>query len=120
MNSMKAVRSFWTTCLTLLALSLTSVVHSAPLLLPVDQTEPAHVIDESTHLSSHCEDKQEHSVERNNTANNCCSSSCYISVPFSPFSHLELLPAHSLALILSDPPAPLSSFTRALYKPPIA
>lgn len=132
------MRTIWLTTITLVALLLSSIVSSTPL-MPIQmavanqvivQTDVVHqMVMESDTTDSHCASSMKNAVD---TEQSCCAPdnitsdhqcnaiSCVVSFSLiieSVHSHTQ---PHSLILISKEPSRRISSIANALYKPPIA
>ncbi|MFC1233669.1 hypothetical protein [Vibrio sp. F74] len=134
------MRTIWLTTITLVALLLSSIVSSTPL-MPIqmavanqvtvtDQTDATHQMTmESDTPDSHCASSMKNTVDfeasccnpDNITSDHQCNAiSCVVSFSLiieSVHSHTQ---PHSLILISKEPSRRISSIANALYKPPIA
>lgn len=122
------MHTFWVTILTLVAIMLSSVANSAPL-MPLQMLADNQMTMSEDSSGSHCASSHESTVSEQQeccegegmiSEHQCCYSSCFTnySVVTSPI--YELSQTSILVLISKDPISRVSSITSALFRPPIA
>lgn len=119
---LKNIKTFWITCIILLALTLVNVANCAPLVSLQDSNSThslsEHKADIENHISTdHCSEIEEHTDLE--APNHCCSSNCLLSLPIVFTSKNNLNQPYTLALIPLEPAVNADAFSNALYKPPI-
>ncbi|WP_375748282.1 hypothetical protein [Vibrio sp. HN007] len=122
------MHTIWVTVLTLVAIMLSNVVNSAPL-MPLQMLADSQMSMSTNIGDSHCTSSHE-SVSNEQqeccdgdsmtSEHQCCYSSCVTSYSVITSPHYELSQTSDLVLISKDPISRVSSIASALFRPPIA
>ncbi|MEZ9946799.1 hypothetical protein [Vibrio breoganii] len=114
--------------MTLVAIMLSSVVNSAPL-MPLQMLVDSQMTNIETSNDSHCasshgsidsELQECCGGENMSSEHQCCYSSCVPSYSVASFMGYELSQTSVLVPIIKDPISHVSSIANALFRPPIA
>ncbi|MEC6816904.1 hypothetical protein VXS05_17965 [Photobacterium toruni] len=127
----KRLRTIWITSFTLIALLLSSVAFSAPLMsikmlgmnnsmmtmsLPMDccddESMTPHQHHQAQQSTVHC--------DKMGGIDNCCSVACLSNIAFLPSQFEHLSQPSNLTLIAIEKTHQLNTTTPTLYRPPIA
>ena len=128
------MHTIWLTTFTLIAILLSSVASSTPLMpLKMAVANQITISNEKTMASdsndSHCSSAQEIAPvaepsccdsEQMHSDHQCCPASCVTSFSIIVDSEKNYIQPFSLILISKEPHKHISSIASALYKPPIA
>ncbi len=127
----KRLRTIWITSFTLIALLLSSVASSAPL-MSVKMLNMNHSMMVMSSSMDCCDDEsmtdhQHHQAPESPShcdnmggIDNCCSIACVSSVAFLPHNFNSLSQQSNLTLIAIEKTHQLNTSTPTLYRPPIA
>ena len=127
----KRLRTIWITSFTLIALLLSSVASSAPLMsikmlsmnnsMMVmsstmdccdDESMASHEHHQAQQSAAHC--------DKMGGVDNCCSIACLSNIAFIPSQFENLFQPSNLTLIAIEKTHQLNTTTPTLYRPPIA
>ncbi|WP_297482599.1 hypothetical protein [uncultured Photobacterium sp.] len=127
----KRLRTIWITSFTLIALLLSSVASSAPL-MSIKMLSMNNSITVMSSTMDYCDDEsmvdhQHHQAQQSAAhcdkmggVDNCCSMACLSNIAFLPSQFENLFQPSNLTLIAIEKTPQLNTTTPTLYRPPIA
>ncbi|WP_305420006.1 hypothetical protein [Photobacterium leiognathi] len=126
--SLKHLRTVWIATFTLIALTLSSVASSAPL-MSLKMLSMAH--NTTMNTDGHCAEMSSHGMhnpamedkhcdQKMADIDTCCSMACISFSAYIPSHNTHLSRVSQLAKIPQDTYTQKSTYPRSLYRPPIA